>query len=89
MAELFRRDIALPRFGGAGFGIDAHGSLGEAAEGMAIDFFIVLTLLLPTALANLGFLRILRLWLMSRSGFLWRPLEHRGLGHGGTGDMPS
>ena len=45
-----------------------------------LDFFILLTLLLPTALANLGFLRILRLWLMSRSGFLWRPLEHRGLG---------
>src|SRR4051812_27046415 len=45
-----------------------------------IDFFILLTLLLPTELANLGFLRILRLWLMSRSGFLWRPLEHRGLG---------
>jgi len=45
-----------------------------------LDLFIVLTLLLPTALANLGFLRILRLWLMSRSGFLWRPLEHRGLG---------
>jgi len=45
-----------------------------------IDFFILLTLLLPTALANLGFLRILRLWSISRSGFLWRPLEHRGLG---------
>ena len=44
-----------------------------------LDLFIVLTLLLPTALANLGFLRILRLWLLSRSGFLWRPLEHRGL----------
>jgi voltage-gated potassium channel len=39
-----------------------------------------LTLLLPTTLANLGFLRILRLWSMSRSGFLGRPLEHLGLG---------
>lgn len=45
-----------------------------------VDFFILLTLLLPTTLANLGFLRILRLWSMSRSGFLWRPLEHLGLG---------
>jgi voltage-gated potassium channel len=43
-----------------------------------VDFFILLTLLLPTTLANLGFLRILRLWSLSRSGFLWRPLEHRG-----------
>ena len=45
-----------------------------------IDCFILLTLLLPTTLANLGFLRIVRLWLMSRSGFLWRPLEQYGLG---------
>ena len=45
-----------------------------------IDCFILLTLLLPTTLANLGFLRIVRLWLMSRSGFLWRPLEQFGLG---------
>jgi voltage-gated potassium channel len=45
-----------------------------------VDFFILLTLLLPTTLANLGFLRILRLWSMSRSGFLWRPLENYGLG---------
>lgn len=37
-----------------------------------VDFFILLTLLFPTALANLGFLRILRLWSMSRSGGLWR-----------------
>jgi voltage-gated potassium channel len=45
-----------------------------------VDFFILLTLLLPTALANLGFLRIVRLWSISRSGFLWRPLDHRNLG---------
>jgi voltage-gated potassium channel len=45
-----------------------------------VDFFILLTLFLPATLANLGFLRILRLWSMSRSGFLWRPLEHLGLG---------
>src|SRR5829696_6751287 len=45
-----------------------------------IDFFILLTLLLPTTLANLGFLRIVRLWSISRSGFLWRPLEQFGLG---------
>jgi voltage-gated potassium channel len=45
-----------------------------------VDFFILLTLLLPTTLANLGFLRIVRLWSMSRSGFLWRPLEQFGLG---------
>src|SRR3712207_5792051 len=37
-----------------------------------VDFFILSTLLLPTTLANLGFLRILRVWSMSRSGFLWR-----------------
>ena len=33
-----------------------------------VDVFILLTLLMPTALANLGFLRILRLWSLSRSG---------------------
>lgn len=43
-----------------------------------IDAFILLTLLMPTALANLGFLRILRLWSLSRSGALWRFLEMRG-----------
>jgi voltage-gated potassium channel len=43
-----------------------------------IDLVILLTLLLPTVLANFGFLRILRLWTLSRSGFLWRPLRKRG-----------
>jgi voltage-gated potassium channel len=45
-----------------------------------VDLFILATLLFPAALANLGFLRILRLWSISRSGFLWRPLERRGYG---------
>ncbi|MBB6410960.1 potassium channel family protein [Mesorhizobium sangaii] len=44
-----------------------------------VDAFILLTLLMPTALANLGFLRILRLWSLSRSGSLWRHFEMRGL----------
>ena len=44
-----------------------------------VDFFILLTLLFPTALANFGFLRILRLWSLSRSGALWRHLEMRPL----------
>ena len=44
-----------------------------------VDVFILLTLLMPTALANLAFLRILRLWSLSRSGSLWRHFEMRGL----------
>jgi len=44
-----------------------------------VDFFILLTLLFPMTLGNLGFLRILRLWTLSRSGTLWRYLEQRGL----------
>ena len=44
-----------------------------------VDVFILATLLFPYELANLGFLRILRLWSLSRSGFLWQPLERRGL----------
>jgi voltage-gated potassium channel len=44
-----------------------------------VDAFILLTLLFPAALANLAFLRILRLWTLSRSGALWRhlPMRHR------------
>jgi voltage-gated potassium channel len=38
-----------------------------------VDIFILVTLLFPYWLANLGFLRILRLWSLSRSGMLWRP----------------
>ncbi len=44
-----------------------------------VDIFILTTLLFPQALANLGFLRILRLWSLSRSHVLWRPLKRRGL----------
>lgn len=44
-----------------------------------VDIFILVTLLLPAWLSNLGFLRILRLWTLSRSGFLWLPLRRRGL----------
>jgi voltage-gated potassium channel len=43
-----------------------------------VDVFILVTLLFPAWLANVGFLRILRLWTLSRSGFLWRPLRKRG-----------
>jgi voltage-gated potassium channel len=45
-----------------------------------IDIFILITLLAPTWLVNLGFLRILRLWTLSRSSLVWRPLKKRGLG---------
>jgi voltage-gated potassium channel len=44
-----------------------------------VDLFILSTLLFPAWLANFGFLRILRLWTLSRSGFLWRPLRKRHL----------
>lgn len=43
-----------------------------------VDIFILLTLLFPLWLANLGFLRVLRLWSLSRSGTFWRPLVRRG-----------
>lgn len=43
-----------------------------------VDIFILVTLLFPAWLANFGFLRILRLWTLSRGGFLWRPLKKRG-----------
>ena len=45
-----------------------------------IDIFILATLLAPTWLINLGFLRILRLWTLTRSPALWRSLRKRGLG---------
>lgn len=45
-----------------------------------IDIFILVTLLAPTWLFNLGFLRILRLWTLTRTSLVWRPLEKRGLG---------
>jgi voltage-gated potassium channel len=43
-----------------------------------VDIFILATLLFPHWLANLGFLRILRLWSLSRSGQLWRPIRSNG-----------
>jgi len=45
-----------------------------------VDIFILLTLLAPAWIFNLGFLRILRLWTLSRSGVIWRPLRKHGLG---------
>lgn len=45
-----------------------------------VDIFILLTLLAPTVFFNLGFLRILRLWTLSRSPNVWRRLKKRGLG---------
>jgi voltage-gated potassium channel len=45
-----------------------------------VDIFIFVTLLFPLWLANLGFLRILRLWSLSRGGYIWGPLERRGYG---------
>jgi len=47
---------------------------------VVVDIFILATLLFPTVLANLGFLRILRLWTLTRRSALWKPLEKRGLG---------
>jgi voltage-gated potassium channel len=46
-----------------------------------IDIFILATLLFPGWMANLGFLRILRLWTITRRSFLWKPLQKRGLGY--------
>jgi voltage-gated potassium channel len=43
-----------------------------------VDLVILVTLLFPAWLANFGFLRILRLWTLSRSGALWRPLRKHG-----------
>lgn len=45
-----------------------------------VDIFILATLLAPTWLVNLGFLRILRLWTLTRTNVFWRPLRKRGLG---------
>ena len=43
-----------------------------------VDLVVLTTLLLPAWLSNFGFLRVLRLWTLSRSGFLWQPLRSRG-----------
>jgi len=46
-----------------------------------IDLLVLVTLLFPAWLVNFGFLRILRLWTLSRrGGFLWRPLRKLHLG---------
>jgi voltage-gated potassium channel len=44
-----------------------------------IDIFILATLLAPEWFFNLGFLRILRLWTLTRSRVFWGPLKKRGL----------
>ena len=36
-----------------------------------VDFFVLLTLLLPQYLFNLGFLRVLRLWTLAHSDLFW------------------
>ncbi|WEK06070.1 MAG: ion channel [Candidatus Devosia phytovorans] len=45
-----------------------------------IDIFILATLLAPIWLVNLGFLRILRLWTLTRTSTFWKPLKKRGWG---------
>jgi voltage-gated potassium channel len=46
-----------------------------------VDAFIFLTLLAPLWIANLAFLRVLRLWTLTRSPVVWRPLRRRGFAH--------
>ncbi|MBB4005416.1 potassium channel family protein [Aurantimonas endophytica] len=43
-----------------------------------LDLVILATLLFPNELVNFGFLRIVRLWSISQSGVLWRPLRRWG-----------
>ena len=45
-----------------------------------VDFIVLGTLLAPLWLANLGFLRILRLWTLSQKDLFWRSLRKRGYG---------
>ncbi|MER0238544.1 ion channel [Fulvimarina sp. MAC8] len=40
-----------------------------------LDVLILITLIFPATFINFGFLRIVRLWSLSRSGMLWRPLR--------------
>lgn len=42
-----------------------------------LDFFVLVTLLAPHWLFNLGFLRILRLWTVVHSEFFWRTVGRR------------
>ncbi|KQT47530.1 ion transporter [Aureimonas sp. Leaf454] len=44
-----------------------------------VDLAILVTLLFPYWLINFSFLRILRLWSISRSGIIWLPLKRHGL----------
>ncbi|WAJ27251.1 potassium channel family protein [Antarcticirhabdus aurantiaca] len=43
-----------------------------------VDLVVLVTLLAPLWLANLGFLRILRLWSLSQKDLFWRSLRRRG-----------
>jgi voltage-gated potassium channel len=43
-----------------------------------VDFIVLATLLAPLWVANLGFLRILRLWTLSQKDIFWRSLRRRG-----------
>jgi voltage-gated potassium channel len=43
-----------------------------------VDFVVLATLLAPTWMVNLGFLRILRLWTLSQNDFFWRSLRLHG-----------
>ena len=45
-----------------------------------VDIVVLATLLAPLWLANLGFLRILRLWTLSQKDLFWRFLHQRGHG---------
>lgn len=42
-----------------------------------MDLFILATLLFPAWLANLGFLRVIRLWTLVESEFFWRTVGRR------------
>jgi voltage-gated potassium channel len=42
-----------------------------------VDLFILLTLLFPAWLFNLGFLRVVRLWTLINSDFFWRTIGRR------------
>ena len=42
-----------------------------------IDLLVLVTLLAPQLVFNLGFLRILRLWSLLHSEFFWRTVAHR------------
>lgn len=47
-----------------------------------VDAVVLLTLLAPSYLFNLGFLRILRLWTLSQKDIVWRGVRRRGWRHG-------